>query len=194
MAAQIFENLGNYEDGAGLDLHEFWRHSVGTAFCSRAIAKKLNTEVDSAFLAGMLHDLGKIILDRYFSDYYQSVFEIVHDEDLAIVQAEMEILGLTHASIGGQLAEEWKFPKTYLNAITHHHNPKYAPRYQRLVCLIHLADVVCRELEFGNGGDSQTPQHDDSALSATAGSVVLALIAGTLPPITDRKMRSSSLG
>ncbi len=164
LAAQVFDKLGNYDDGAGLDLKEFWRHSVGTAFVARAVARKLNTEVESAFLAGMMHDLGKIILDRYFGDYYKAVFEVIGSEDVTILQAEKEILGVTHAAVGGQLAEEWKFPKNYLNAIAYHHDVRTAPRYQRLVCIIHLADVICRHLEYGNGGDTQKPDPDDSAL------------------------------
>ncbi|MGA1196692.1 MAG: HDOD domain-containing protein, partial [Candidatus Latescibacterota bacterium] len=139
LAAQVFDKLGNYDDGAGLDLKEFWRHSVGTAFVARAVARKLNTEVESAFLAGMMHDLGKIILDRYFGDYYKAVFDVIGGEDITILQAEKEILGVTHAAVGGQLAEEWKFPKNYLNAIAYHHDVRTAPRYQRLVCIIHLA-------------------------------------------------------
>ena len=112
----------------------------------------------------MLHDLGKIILDRYFTEYYETVFQIIEEEEISIGQAETEILGLNHAAIGGQLAEEWRFPKNYLNAILHHHHPKIAPRYQRLVCIVHIADVLCRELEFGSGGDSLVPDIDGSAL------------------------------
>ena len=164
LAAQVFDKLGNYDDGAGLDLKEFWRHSVGTAFVARAVARKLNTEVESAFLAGMMHDLGKIILDRYFADYYKAVFDVVAAEDIVIGQAEKEILGVTHAAVGGQLAEEWKFPKNYLNAIAYHHDVRNAPRYQRLVCIIHLADIICRQLEYGNGGDTQVPEPDEAAL------------------------------
>jgi putative nucleotidyltransferase with HDIG domain len=164
LAAQIFDKLGNYEDGAGLDLKEFWNHSIGTAFVARAVARKLNTEEDSAFLADMMHDLGKIILDRYFGDFYKAVFEVVGAEDIAIVQAEREILGVTHAALGGVLAEEWKFPKNYLNAIAHHHEVRTAPRYQRLVCIVHLADIICRQLKFGNGGDDQIPEPDEAAL------------------------------
>lgn len=61
---QVFEQLGEEEDTKGPDLKAFWEHTVETAFAARAIAKKLQIEVESAFLAGILHDLGKIVLDR----------------------------------------------------------------------------------------------------------------------------------
>ena len=164
MAAQVFDKLGNYEDGSGLDATEFWRHSVGVGFAARAISKKLQTEAESAFLAGMLHDVGKIVLDRFFVDYYKQVLEIVADGTTRIVDAETDILGVTHADIGGILASEWKFANTYLNTITYHHKPGKAAKYKRLVCLINIADGLTRELGFGSGGDSVVPDLDEAAL------------------------------
>ena len=164
MAAQVFEKLGSYEEGAGLDLMAFWRHSVGTGFIARAIAKKLQAETESAFLAGMLHDLGKIILDRYFSDYYASVFSVIQAEDKLIVEVEQDVLGVGHAEIGGVLAEEWKFSAAYLNSIMYHHDVRAVRRYQRLVCIVNLANTMCRRLEFGSSGDNQKPDFEEASL------------------------------
>ena len=164
MAAQVFDKLGNYDDGSGLDATEFWRHSVGVGFAARAISKKLQTEAESAFLAGMLHDVGKIVLDRFFVDYYKEVLNIVGDEKTLIVDAEKDVLGITHADIGAVLASEWKFANTYLNTIQYHHTPGEARRYKRLVCLIHIADGLTRELGFGSGGDLVVPEIQEAAL------------------------------
>lgn len=164
MAAQVFEKLGDYEDGSGLDANEFWRHSIGVAFAARAISKKLQTEAESAFLAGMLHDVGKIVLDRYFVDYYKEVLTICEDGKTLIKDAEKDVLGVTHADIGAVLASEWKFANTYLNTIQYHHLPGQARRYKRLVCLVHIADGITRELGFGSGGDSAVPEIEEAAL------------------------------
>lgn len=164
MAAQIFEKLGRYTGGAGFDLKAFWRHAVGTAFISRALAKKLQAETESAFLAGMLHDLGKVVLDRCFPEYYQQVIEQVRSENIPIVQAESDILGLTHADVGGQLATEWKFSAKYLNVILYHHAPGENRRFQRLTCLVHIADILCRKFGYGSGGDSVVPEIDPVAI------------------------------
>ena len=67
-----------------MDLKGFWMHSVGTAFIARAAAKKLQTEVEAAFLGGLLHDLGKVVLDRYFSDYYGAAFERIGQGDRSL--------------------------------------------------------------------------------------------------------------
>jgi len=162
--AQIFDNFGGQGQSAGLDVKGFWRHTVGTAIASRSLAKKLQVQLESAFLGGILHDLGKIVLDRHFSDYYEGVIKEVSDNGTPIVQAEKARLGLSHAKIGGQLATEWNFAKNYLNVILYHHEPVHAKRYQRLVCLVHVADAIVRRLGYGSGGDTHEPEIDDSAM------------------------------
>jgi len=95
-------------------------HSVGTAFAARALAKKLSTEVEGAFLAGMLHDLGKVVLDRFFADYYGDVLDYVRDnEGVTLRAAEKEQVGVTHMKIGGQLADAWKFGQAPFSVETH---------------------------------------------------------------------------
>ncbi len=164
MTVQVFERLGGESEDGRLDLKAFWRHTVGTGFAAKAIARKLQVELESAFLAGILHDLGKVVLDRYFSDYYSAVLRHVRREGGTLLEAEENYLGLTHADIGAQLATQWQFSPQYLNAIHHHHRPAEATRYQRLVCLVHMADALCRELDFGSGGDSETVDIDDHVL------------------------------
>jgi putative nucleotidyltransferase with HDIG domain len=164
MTVQVFERLGGESEKGRLDLEAFWKHSIGTAFAAKAIARKLQVELESAFLAGMLHDLGRVVLDRYFSDYYGAVLQHVRDKGGALIDAEESHLGLTHTHIGGQLATQWQFAPNYLSAILHHHNPAEANKYQRLVCLVHMADILCREFEFGSGGDDETPAIDDHVL------------------------------
>jgi HD-like signal output (HDOD) protein len=75
-----------------------------------------------------------------------------------------EIMGVTHAEIGGVLAGEWKFANNYVNTIIYHHKPQDAARYKRLVSLVHIADVITRQLEFGSGGDSTVPEVEEAAL------------------------------
>ena len=164
MAAQVYDKLGDYEDGAGLDPKAFWRHAVGVGFASRALSKKLNVEAESAFLAGMLHDVGKIVLDRYFGDFYKACLKRVADGTTSIYTAEQDVMGVTHAEIGGVLAGEWKFANNYTNTTMYHHTPKDAVRYKRLVCLVHIADAMTRQLGFGSGGDSTVPDVDEAAL------------------------------
>ena len=164
MTAQIFQKLSDYDGGAGLDLQGFWKHSVGTAFVAKAVSRKLQVEQESAFLAGMLHDLGKIVLDRCFAEFYRAVLDHAGESGVSLFEAEKLILGLTHTDVGGQLATEWKFADNFLNCILYHHAPGESRRYARLTGLVHLADVICRQLEYGSGGDDTIPDVDESVV------------------------------
>ena len=168
MSVQVFEKLGAYEGGAGLDLEAFWKHSVGTAFVARATARRLEVSAESAFLAGMLHDLGKIVLDRFFREYYASVICRVRQQSVPIAVVEHGALGLTHADVGGHLAIEWKFSEKFQDSMLYHHDPQQKCRYHRLVCVVHLADAICRKLEYGSGGDDAAPRIDRAALERFA--------------------------
>ncbi len=168
MSAQVFQNLSGYKSKQGLDLKAFWRHSVGTGVIARSLARKMHAEKESPFLAGILHNIGKIVLDRFFTDYYAQVVALVQRGDVSISQAEGEVLGLTHAEVGGQLAQEWRFSEDLLNCILYHHALENVRRYQRLVDLVHLADVICRMLEFGSGGDALIPQVDPEVMDRFA--------------------------
>lgn len=164
MSAQVFQNFSGSKNKLGLDMKGFWRHSVGTGFVARSIAKKIQAESESAFLAGMLHDLGKVVLDKFFPEFYAQVMAKVRQGEVSVYSAEEELLGLTHAEVGGQLALEWKFAENLQNSILYHHKPDDARRYQRLVALVHLADVICRTLQFGSGGDVLIPKIDPAVL------------------------------
>jgi putative nucleotidyltransferase with HDIG domain len=168
MSVQVFEKLGDYEGGAGLDLEGFWKHSVGTAFVARATAKRLEVAAESAFLAGMLHDLGKIVLDRFFQEYYTSVMCRVRHQSVPIAVVEHDVLGLSHADVGGHLAIEWKFSEKFQDCMLYHHDPRQKCRYHRLVCVVHLADAICRKLQYGSGGDDAAPRIDRTALERFA--------------------------
>ena len=102
----------------------------------------------------MLHDVGKIVLDRNFGDFYAEVINIVGDGETSIYTAEQDVMGITRAEIGGVLAGEWKFENNYLNTIIYHHKPQDAELDQFSMQergLRMLVEAVEEELE---GADS----------------------------------------
>ena len=121
-------------------------------------------EIEASFLGGMLHDVGKIVLDRFFGKFYVPVLEQAKEEQISLYDAEKDTLGVSHSDIGGQLAKEWNFSANYVNSIMHHHTPRQTRRHRRLLAVVHLADAIYRELEFGNSGDDTPPKIDESVL------------------------------
>jgi putative nucleotidyltransferase with HDIG domain len=95
---------------------------------------------ETAFLGGLLHDVGKIALDRCFPEEYGPVVEAVAQGRVGL-EVEQELLGLTHAEVGGLLAAQWNFPDELVQMIRHHHAP---PPEDYLPCLVFLCDLLVR--------------------------------------------------
>ena len=98
----------------------------------------------AAFVCGLLHDIGKIVLDIYFPDSYRHALERLATGTSTSVEAENEILGFNHAEVGMWLAQRWKFPKSVVFTIANHHGMiADDPRYSSLTAIVRLANHVC---------------------------------------------------
>ena len=141
---------------AGYDQRAFWLHSAGTALCARALARELGANMENSFTAGLLHDIGQLILAARFPEKFRSVATYRAEHDCHLIEAEQAVLGFDHTQIGAALAVRWKFPAEIAVAIASHHNPmdRHA---DSLVDLVHLADVMAHVLEFPSGNEELVP-------------------------------------
>ena len=165
MSLQVFKELGNYDSKSGFDTTAFWKHSVGTAFIARFLAKRLRAEVELCFMAGLLHDIGKVVLDRFFGDFFQEALALIQERSCPSVEAEKEVLGLTHTQVGGYLAVNWHFADTLIESIVCHHDPSQARHYQKLASVVHVANAACSHLEYGSSGEVVQPGLKDETLT-----------------------------
>ncbi|CAH1903742.1 HD family phosphohydrolase [Candidatus Nitrotoga sp. HW29] len=147
---------------AGYDQRAFWLHSAGTSLCARALARELGANMENAFTAGLLHDIGRLILAARFPAKYRSVMAYRAEHDCYRIEAEQAVLGFEHTQIGAALAERWKFPAEIAEAIANHHNPMEISA-NSLVDLVHLADVMAYALEFSDSSDDLVPCLSDVA-------------------------------
>jgi HD-like signal output (HDOD) protein len=149
------------------DRQRFWEHAIGCGVAARMLAKNfLNKRIaDEAFVAGVLHDIGKLILIEYFYDDFCEALEKAESEGISIFEAEEHVLGVSHADIGGWLAEKWNLPKHLVLAIAHHHRPfdPNGDKPEDLVLLAHMGDALIRHLRIGNSGDQQLAGLDPRA-------------------------------
>lgn len=135
----------------------FWDHAIGTGVIARRLARDVGYRVTGeVFVAGLLHDMGISILNKYFTSEFHRMIEIVRDSKLTFSEAEESVFPVTHAVIGSWLGERWNLPDHLVEAIRYHHNPGEAKAHSQLVSIIHCADVFAKlisgeEIEFDKG-------------------------------------------
>ena len=144
-------NAFDGESGA-LELNSFWEHSFGVGMVSKLIAKKAGyQDLEKAYIAGIIHDLGEVFLSNFLREPFAEVLEHVKNHPEKMVDAEADILGTTHCEIGLCMARKWNFPEAYCEVINCHHTPAEATVDPMLCAIVNLSDLFCtvRELNYG---------------------------------------------
>ncbi len=142
--------------GSHLDLAQFWRHSMATAVCARNIARRTRLNQEYAFLSGLLHDIGRLVLATRFPQQYAAAMDWRDQHDSWQVDAEQQVLGIDHQQVGLMLAESWKFPALIQRAIGHHHAP-VVDDLGDVPSIVHVANAIVHALELGGETDSLVP-------------------------------------
>lgn len=127
-----------------------WEHSLATALSARRLSSLCDFEgSEEAFVAALMHDIGKPILDRNLKEHYQQVVERVYNEGTTFRQAEQQLLGFDHAEVGGLLTEKWGFSVPLQEAVRLHHDPESAVESPQLCAIVSLANSICVKLGIG---------------------------------------------
>lgn len=155
------KSIGNFE------LMSFWRHSVATGSIARLIAKETGFRGDEeAFIGGLLHDLGKLVLALHAPDDFKACLELASQQGCLFYEAEKQLLGVTHTDLGGWLQGRWNLPPDIASVLVFHHSPpSMAGAHARLVAIVQLADILARGLQIGHPCDSSMPILSDEAWS-----------------------------
>jgi putative nucleotidyltransferase with HDIG domain len=95
-----------------------------------------------AYTAGLLHDIGKVVLDQYMAPVFPLFYRRTHLDGVALTKVEQEALGLDHSEAGRRLAERWSLPENLIDAISHHHEPEQGSGESELTHLVYLADLI----------------------------------------------------
>jgi putative nucleotidyltransferase with HDIG domain len=167
--------------GYDTDSEGLWRHSIATAICAEKLIEALELEgLEEAFTAGLLHDMGKIVLGTFVEVDDEPIKEIMAADGLAFNEAEQMVLGIDHAEVAAELLGSWKLPAEVVAAARWHHQPHRAEeQHRRLVDLIHVADVLCINFGWGGGSDSLKYRLDESASERLGLDVSTAELVGS---------------
>jgi putative nucleotidyltransferase with HDIG domain len=129
-----------------------WEHALGVGLSARELASMLRNRVDpeEAFVAGLLHDIGKGLFDAQHAELFLGVLEIADgDEGLTSVEAERMLLGMDHTEAGARVAECWALPASLEEVIRYHHEPSGSPQNNDLCAAVAVGDAICLRLGIG---------------------------------------------
>jgi putative nucleotidyltransferase with HDIG domain len=134
----------------GVDATRFWQHSVTTAVVATALARRVGADEATAFTAGLLHDIGKLILVSTNGIIYAGLLRDAGGCGAALVAAEESAMGFNHAALGARLLARWGLPENLCHAVNYHHqSPISAGNFQRLAATVNLANCLARQMIDG---------------------------------------------
>lgn len=152
--------------GKAIDYQRIFNHSVSVGFIAKLLSDNLKLSIsDEVVINGMLHDLGYMVLNRFFSEKYEDVLKRLEKEG-SLLEAEKAVLDFNHADIGAWLADKWNLPASVSDAILHHHTPSLAKKNSKSAAVIHIADyITTRDIQGPIDKDPNYP-FDHSALES----------------------------
>ncbi|MBN2644464.1 MAG: HDOD domain-containing protein [Desulfuromonadaceae bacterium] len=148
----------------GFSLMNHWRHSVGCGIIARNIATFLREpSIERYFIAGILHDIGLLVLFGKRSEQARAIKQAADRQLRPLYHVELEKLGFDHGRLGGELLAHWGLPANITSLVTYHHQPSLAEGFQRDTTIIHLADIICQALVFGESSEFYISPLDEQA-------------------------------
>lgn len=163
LGLSIFALLQSKSEGQPLDREKLWEHSIGCAVWSGLIAGKVSqVNPEEAFVAGLLHDIGKVLFNEYFTRKMAEAVRMAETKGIPLVEAETRLLGIDHSGAGEIWAERWNLPLLIRRAVAYHHDPhglakSEDPTIRKIVAIVHVADQMTEAAGIGTAGDAPLP-------------------------------------
>lgn len=179
LAVSVFDLMSGYPGGT-FDREQVWLHALACAIAADQLQHDLDARLPYCYTAGLLHDLGKIVIDQYFPQHMHDILGIVERENIQMVEAERKVLGLSHADIGYLLGKVWRFPAVLTDALRFHHEPLRCKGSYVLTSIVHVADHVANMFGDARLHVGPNPELDPSALH------ILNIDAKSLMTLSDR--------
>lgn len=148
-----------------LDHNQFWKHCLTVAFATRLIVRTVGVSddmtEDEAYVAGLLHDIGTLVLDQFFPEEYAKTREESAKDGTPLADTERRVLGIDHGGIGSRMLRRWDLPESIVVAASCHHRPENAQgEFHKLVQAVRLSEYVCARLGLDDKGENYTPEKE----------------------------------
>ncbi|MCB2146758.1 MAG: HDOD domain-containing protein [Deltaproteobacteria bacterium] len=154
LSQNLSGNLKRSQKGYGLAKGDLWRQSLAVAMVARTLARQRDLmSLPAIYTAALLKDIGKVILHEFVADQLSAIQKLVAEKDMSFVEAEKEVLGMDHTTLGGIIAKQWHFSPHMIYMIENHHLLNPASRNDPATATLYLADMVAMMVDTGIGVD-----------------------------------------
>ncbi len=149
-----FQRLVGHGVTSTFSWRPFWQHCIAVALMTREIITSLVAPTDASdYVAGLVHDVGKIVMAATFPKHFQEIHRRVAAEPLYLIDVEREVLGMDHMELGGLYLRKRNFPEALIDAAEHHTAPENAEHAPAIAAAVQIADLVVRKHQLGNSGE-----------------------------------------
>ena len=154
LSQNLSANLKRSQAGYGLSKGDLWRQGLAVAMVARTLADQHDLlSLPAIYTAALLKDIGKIILHEFVADRLEDIQALVNQKGMSFVEAEMEVLGMDHTTLGGMIAKQWQFSPHMIYMIENHHLTNAASHNDPATVTLYLADMVAMVVDTGMGVD-----------------------------------------
>jgi putative nucleotidyltransferase with HDIG domain len=157
LASSIIAQFNNVEEDF-VTMESFWQHSLACGIGARLLAtEKRLPKADKFFVAGLLHDIGRLVLFSRAPQPTKDVFQLYRSERILLYEAERRVLGFDHQQIAAAVMQQWRFPTNLIQAVASHHQPDAAEGARQEASVVHLADHLVNAMQIGSSGERHVP-------------------------------------
>jgi len=157
LSTSIVNTINKRENFNALDMDGFWRHSICVGVLAKTFANKMGVTLklqEEYFVAGLLHDIGKIPLNSQMPEKYLSAMTISRQNKISLQEAENKVFGLNHTNIGLTVSQQWRLNPSLVETICHHHDYMQASEpLRKFVATIALANIITNKTGIGFSGN-----------------------------------------
>ena len=147
-----------------VSMESFWRHSIACGVAAKILATfRREANVERYFVAGILHDIGRLIINIRIPDKARDALSRSESEGELFYQAEHQVIGFDHAAVGSALLQAWNLPPSLEEVVAYHHNPEGARQFPIETAIVHVADILAHAMQLGNSGERFVPPLDEQA-------------------------------
>lgn len=154
MVTPVIEDFQKLAGGTPFPWREFWQHCIGVAIMTREVISCVQVPADdSDYVAGLVHDMGKIVMASTFSSHFLEIHRRATTDPRPLREIEREVLGIDHCELGAIYLQNHNLPDIMIECARYHHQPERASDHRQIIAAVQIADLLVRQAGIGNSGD-----------------------------------------